>query len=874
MDLEQPKPNQVKQKIALTSTIALLSASVGVSHHVKADDLASEGAQASNTSEESLPKPETFEEAKATVEAVETNLNQQKAELAQVDASLADKEKEVEQLQAQKTEQEAALTKAQTVYTETIASNEENLLAEAQAYQDQLIATEAELAEIQTGQEAEAAALASQKAIIASQSEQAKNLTKQVVDSEQEVAKFNDMISKPQAISAAAQAASDGTQKVVAELEKAKADLASQKTLVTRQLTDDLAANKAALANKEAELSGLKITAPTAQSSIVGQNKMQAPQSYPFEEIKKLAASGYIGSASYNSYYREHADTIIAKATPGDKQNQYVDIPADRTRFVDPDNLTPEVQNELAQFAAHMINGVRQQLGLVPVVVTTGSQEFARLLSTSYKQTHGNVRPWFVYGQPGAAGHYGVGPHDKTLIEASAVATGLVQRDDNMYENVGAFNDVHTVNGIKRGIYDSIKYMLFTDNLHGNTYGHAVNFLRVDKHRPEAPVYLGFSTSNVESLNEHFVIFPESNIVDHNRFSKSQIAASGDTHDYSTRVATVSAGIATIKGKIASLESRLKAVDQEAEIIAAQAKIIQLQNQVEQSANRSALLNRQMTQQLSNSKGALRTKLLAAKTELEALQTKLDQSLAQLAASKVTLHHMEEAAAKASAKVADLMTKKANLEALRDFKANPNRLQLALKQIDQTKQELEATTVALANAQENLSSLQTQKASLVAAIVTAEHQLTLLRTLVQEKEDRWVEARITELTDPSRLPILDVREFLLPDQEDKTPIVKEVVKETKELLDASAKMAAESTSLVAEALVGQVSEMVATNAIVSKVTSSVTQTSIKKSYGAGSSTTSNMTSEFDESTQRALKAGVVMLAAVGLTGVKLRKDTR
>lgn len=873
MDLEQSKPNQVKQKIALTSTIALLSASVGVSHQVKADDLASEGAQASNTSEESLPKPETFEEAKATVEAVETNLNQQKAELAQVNASLADKEKEVEQLQAQKTEQEAAMTTAQTVYIETIASSEENLLAEAQAYQDQLIATEAELAEVQTGQEAEAAALASQKATIASQSEEAKNLTKQVVDSEQEVAKLNDMISKPQAISAAAQAANDGTQKVVAELEKAKADLASQKTLVTQQITEDLAINKAALANKEAELSGLKITAPTAQSSIVGQNKMQAPQSYPFEEIKKLAASGYIGSASYNSYYRKHADTIIAKATPGDRQNQYVDIPADRTRFVDPDNLTLEVQNELAQFAAHMINGVRQQLGLVPVVVTVGSQEFARLLSTSYKQTHGNVRPWFVYGQPGAAGHYGVGPHDKTLIEASAVATGLVQRDDNMYENVGAFNDVHTVNGIKRGIYDSIKYMLFTDNLHGNTYGHAVNFLRVDKHRPEAPVYLGFSTSNVESLNEHFVIFPESNIVDHNRFSKSQIAASGDTHDYSTRVATVSAGIATIKEKIASLENRLKAVDQEAEIIAAQAKIMQLQEQVEQSTNRSALLNHQMTQQLSNSKGALRTKLLAAKTELEALQTKLDQSLAQLAASKVTLHHMEEAA-KASAKVAALMTKKANLEALRDFKANPNRLQLALKQIDQTKQELEATSVALANAQENLSSLQTQKASLTAVIATAEHQLTLLRTLVQEKEDRWVEERITELTDSPRLPILDAREFLLPDQEDKTSIVKEVVKERKELLDASAKMAAESTSLVAEALVGQVSEMVATNAIVSKVASSVTQTSTKKSYGAGSSTTSNMTSEFDESTQRALKAGVVMLAAVGLAGVKLRKTTK
>lgn len=78
MDLEQTKPNQVKQKIALTSTIALLSASVGVSHQVKADDRASGETKASNTHDDSLPKPETIQETKAAVEAVETNLNQQK----------------------------------------------------------------------------------------------------------------------------------------------------------------------------------------------------------------------------------------------------------------------------------------------------------------------------------------------------------------------------------------------------------------------------------------------------------------------------------------------------------------------------------------------------------------------------------------------------------------------------------------------------------------------------------------------------------------------------------------------------------------------------------------------------------------------------
>ncbi|GFE47824.1 putative surface exclusion protein [Streptococcus canis] len=873
MDLEQPKQNQVKQKIALTSTIALLSASVGVSHQVKADDRTSEGTQSSNTSEDSLPKPETFEEALATVETVETNLSQQKEELAALEATISETRTEATQLEAQQAEQEAALTAAQTVYTETLASSEEMLIAQSKEHQDQLIATEAELTEAQADNQSKIAEQATQETIVTAENAQAKMLTKQVIDAQKQVAELNDMISKPQAVSEEAQVANENTKLVTAELEKAKADLDKQRALVTTQLTEDLAANRAALAVKEAELNHLKISAPTTQSSIVGNNTMQAPQGYPFEEIKKLTASGYIGSASYNSYYNEHAETIIAKAKPGDQQNQYVDIPADLTRFVDPDNLTPEVQNELAQFAAHMINSVRQQFGLVPVVVTAGSQEFARLLSTSYKQTHGNVRPSFVYGQPGVSGHYGVGPHDKTIIEASAAAVGLVQRDDNMYENIGAFNDVHTVNGIKRGIYDSIKYMLFTDNLHGNTYGHAVNFLRVDKHRPDAPVYLGFSTSNVQSLNEHFVIFPESNIVNPQRFSRSQISASGNTQDHSSRVATVTTSIATIKEKMALLENRLTAVDKEAEIMAAQAKVEQLQDKLAASSNRSANLSHQVTQ-LRNTKGALRTQLLAAKTDQERLQTELDQALAKLASSKVTLHKMEAATAQASTRVAALMAKKANLEALRDFKANPNRIQLVRERIDHTKQDLAATTTALTNAQEVLTRLETKKAHLAAAIATAEQQLTLLKTLAREKEDFWSEARLRELRESASLPILDSHEFLLPTREDRAPIVKEAVKETKDLLDASAKLAAENTSFVAEALVGKASEMVATNAIVSKVASAVTQTSSKKSYGAGSSTTSNMTSEVDESTQRALKAGVVMLAAVGLTGVKLRKETK
>ncbi|MGT2934541.1 SEC10/PgrA surface exclusion domain-containing protein [Streptococcus castoreus] len=834
MELDQSKPNQVKQKIALTSTIALLSASVGVSHHVKADDLkSSDETKASNTNEDGLVRPKTFEEAMATVKTVEASLNQQRQALSETEASLSETEAEVTQLEATKTDQEAELVSAKTVYEEATTISKEALAAQVKEHQAQLLTTEKDLVEAETDSQTKSAELAKQEQVITTESDQAKTLAQQVAAAEQNVSQLNDMITKPKAISEEAQAAKDSTKLVADQLQQAKADLESQKETVKAQLTQDLAANKAALADKEAELKRLEMATPTGQSSIVGNNTMRLPDQYPFEEIKKLAASGYIGTASYNKYYSEHAQEIISKATPGDQLNQYIDIPSDLTRVVDPDNLTPEVQNELAQFAAQMLNAVRQQLGLPPVVVTAGSQEFARLLSKSYKQTHGNVRPSFVYGQPGVSGHYGVGPHDKTIIEASAESVGLRKNDDNMYENLGAFNDVRTVNGIKRGIYDCIKYMLFNDHLHGNTYGHAVNFLRVDKNNPSAPVYLGFSTSGVQSLTEHFVIFPESNIVNHSRFDKTQLTASGNTQDYSTRTAALSANIATIKEKIASLESRLTAIDAEAEVVAAQTRVKQLQEKLEIAANHSEKLNRQV-EQLSNTKGALRSQLMSAKSEQAKLQTELDQVLAKLASSKVTLHQMKAATDQANAKVANLLAKKAELEKLIDFKTNPNRIQLARERVEHAEKDLAGTKAKLVTAQETLEGLRSKKTSLATAITTAEHQLSLLKTLAKEKERRHPEVAI--------------------------------VKETSRSLGGVTEQAIDNPTLVR-----QDSKLIASNAIVSKVASAVKESANKKSYGKTS--VSNRTSKVDESTQLALKAGIVMLAAVGLAGVKFRKKS-
>lgn len=832
MEQENSRTKHVKNTIALTSTIALLGTSVGVSHQVKADDTKSGDANTSNTSEATLAKPETLEEAVLAVKTTEETLSEQKQQLAETNTNIAETEGEIANLEATKKEQTAELAKAEELLETYSSMSEEDLAKSIEKHETELETINTELTQATADSQAQAEAVAKQQETIAAEATKADQLATQLAAAEQKVSDLNTMISQPEAIVSEAQAAKEEVKHISDDLAKATADLATVKETVSQQLASDLAANKAALAAKETELQKLQDGTATAQLNVAGSNKLVLPKDYPIEEIKKLAASGYIGTAAYNQYYQAVKDTMIAKAEPGAAMNQYVDIPEDLNRVVDPDNLSQEVQNELAQFAAQMINDVRKQLGLVPVTVTVGSQEFARLLTKSYKETHQNTRPSFVYGQAGTAGHYGVGPHDKTIIEASASTVGLRPNDDNMYENLGAFNEVHTVNGIKRGIYDSIKYMLFTDHRDGNTYGHAVNFLRVDKTDPNAPVYLGFSTSNVGSLNEHFVIFPESDIVDTARFSKTEIPKSGQVIDRSASIQALTNDIASIKGKIASLESRLADPSSEAEVTAAQAKISQLQHQLEAAQAKSNKLDQQV-EQLANTKDSLRTQLLAAKEEQAQLKADLDKALALLASSKATLHKLEAAMEEAKARVAGLASQKAQLEDLLAFEKNPNRIELAQEKVAAAKKALADTEDKLLAAQASLSDLQAQRARLQLSIATIEQQLVLLKNLVQEKQRLRLEAeRLNSIS------------------------------ETRQLLNQLAPQAAKA---------GVGSELVATGLLVSKVASAIAkQSPTSHSYGAGAASHAAV----DDNTQRAVQAGVVMLAAAGLATVKLKKGSK
>ncbi|WP_251006279.1 hypothetical protein [Streptococcus equi] len=94
------------------------------------------------------------------------------------------------------------------------------------------------------------------------------------------------MISQPEAIVSEAQAAKEEVKRISDDLAKATANLATVKETVHSQLTSDLAANKAALAAKEAELQRLQNGVATAQLNVAGSNKLILPKTTQLRRFK------------------------------------------------------------------------------------------------------------------------------------------------------------------------------------------------------------------------------------------------------------------------------------------------------------------------------------------------------------------------------------------------------------------------------------------------------------------------------------------------------------------------------------------------------------------------------------------------------------
>ncbi|MGT2934160.1 SEC10/PgrA surface exclusion domain-containing protein [Streptococcus catagoni] len=911
MELENNKSNHVKTTIALTSTLALLGAGVGTSQQVKADEVTSNDSRAKVTSDESVKMPSTAEGANAALAASQHILETQKAELQTVTGNI-DKTKEViTATEAQAEKDEAAVANAKKVLADVSAVSQKEFTDAVAKNKENLASTNAKLVQAQADQAAAQKALANQEAIVTAANNEAKKLAEQALAADKKLSGVKAVINQPDLVSSKAKEAKNNLKTTSVALVKAEGELAKARENSKVQLTKELTSHQTALKTKQAELAKLQSSSKVAVN-VVGQNVMKAPAGYPINEIKKLISSSYIGSPTYMSTFNSLRNVIIQKSQQGAMMNRYVDIAKDLNRFVNPDKLTPEVQHELAVFASEMINSVRRQFGLSSVIVTEGSQEFARILTTAYKSTHGNSRPFFNYGQPGVAGHYGIGPHDKTIIENSAKKVGLIPNDDNMYEDLGFFNDVHTVNGIKRSIFNSLRYMFFTDYEDGNILGHTVNLLRSDKRNPKASIYLGFSTSTVGGLNTHFVLFPETNIANHSRFSKKLVSAPTSAANNSTQINSLKNSISTINTKISSLKTRLAHLSSESGVVSAQNKVKSLQGQVQHAMNESAKYEAQL-KKLSLSKPKLQKELSEAQAQADVIKAKLDASLAHLSSSKVTLRNLQKKLTVSTSKVSTLVNKKKELEKLINLKLDPNGKRMAEAKLKTTKHNLATVNAKLNEHRATLIKLMDKKADLVASMKVTNQQITLLKNSVKAFAAASKKSAPSEKPMPRALRVsdrepagliapaanhsnLESTHFASPatsvKSEVKNPMALTTIEpkslkaakapkelaskleaKTNEVLLNSANLITGTSTALAKQLATVAPQVMTGQGVLSKVVSEVSKSNGSTQYGAGSTTAGNISTVHDESTKRAVRAGVVMLAAVGLTGYKLKKDS-
>ncbi|AGM99664.1 SEC10/PgrA surface exclusion domain-containing protein [Streptococcus iniae] len=877
MELENKSKN-IKTTIALTSTLALLSASVGVAQQVKAEEASAQKNGMNTSSDETMAMPTTVEDARTAVATTEATLSAQNTNLSKVNAEIDATNKELLTLEAKKAEEAAALAAAQKTLETVSAVSEKEFTALVEKNKEELTTTKAQLQQNEAEKLAVASRVQKQTELVATTGAEAKKLAEQAAQADKKVSDLTKMVNQPEKITAQAHEAEKDLATTTSELAKAKANLTAVTEAAKKQLNQELATNQATLANKQAELTKLQHTATSTRINVVGNNKMVIPNGFPFAEIQKLMASGYIGSQSYLNAFNSMKDTLIARTSPGQAINTYVDIPSDLNRFVNIDQLTPEVQNELALFATSMINSVRQQLGLSQLIVSQGSQDFARYLTTSYKATHGNTRPFFNYGQAGVAGHRGIGPHDKTIIQASAQKVGLIPNDDNMYENLGFFDDVHTVNGIKRSIYNSVRYMLFTDYLHGNTLGHTVNFLRWDKTNPSAPVYLGVSTSSVGGLNTHYVVFPKTNIKNPSAFNQSLVSGPTITVSNASQINNLKTSIANLNTKISSLKQRIAHVSSEAQVVSAQNRVNSYKVQNDFAKTELAKLKGQLVQ-LKQSKTKLESDLASAKTLQRSVKAQLDQKLAFLTTAKAQLNTFNNQLHLSNVKVVGLVSKQKELQALLDFKNNPNRKEMAKVDVAKMQTELAATTAKLDISKNNLASLMSRKTRLLSAITSTEQQLRLLQNVVKEKTvlipgPLGLTAHPEAVAEVVASKILEAKAASPVAALKTTEIKKEQVSESK--TDKTANLVAQTTTELVKDALAVSPQILAGQGILAKVADNISKgtDSTNLGYGSGSTLAGDMALSNDESTKRAIRAGVVMLTAVGLTGFKLKKDIK
>lgn len=150
-------------------------------------------------------------------------------------------------------------------------------------------------------------------------------------------------------------------------------------------------------------------------------NTMILPDSY----VKAAKKWDKISREDYKHFDdKQFTKEMHAASLEGWKINQYKSNAKDKEHMVDLNNLTPEEQLEINEFAINLINQARVQLGNKPWTLNRSAMKFAADVANNYRKNNT---------------HTILGNHDVKAIRTAAQENGL-KTGNNFYENLGQEN--------------------------------------------------------------------------------------------------------------------------------------------------------------------------------------------------------------------------------------------------------------------------------------------------------------------------------------------------------------------------------------------------------------------------------------------------
>ncbi|MGV3011139.1 SEC10/PgrA surface exclusion domain-containing protein [Streptococcus thoraltensis] len=714
-------------KLAATSTIALLGFGLANQTNAHADELTAVSAPTEPSATTSTTVdivPTTVAEANALVVNAQADADSTSEVFSEKASQVASQSEEVEVSTSEVATLEEQLVSAMAEHSEAIAIKSEG----SSEHISELASQASSVTETYTSESAVNAAnqsvVDSQSARVSSASAAASEANRSASEAAAKVDELTSLVASPEKVSIDLINAKSDVSRLEREVSVAEKAVASTTATVKAELAKKLAAKQDELSQKQTALNKLKSDQTTVKvASVTGANKIVLPSTYKtvvYPALRTIENSGWTFSSGYNqavSRLKNQIESGVKSSVYGVSYNgrgvnSYKSIAADRTRYIDPNNLSTAVQNEMAQFTGELLNDVRSQLGLTTLTITKTAQEMATAIASDYLRSG--------FGRMGNA-------HSSRIIGQKAQSVGLSYSDNRGYESLGFFGNAKTVDQLKNYFYNSVVYMLFNDVT--SNYGHTISLLQNSNN---GPYYLGVSsTSNAQ----HIYVIPSANVKSA-RFNTTPLVAT-KTVDNSAKISVVKAAMTAIQSEINSLKAQKSSVASSTLVVRAKDKLKTLNQQLSASRDNYKSLSLLKTSLAAN-KSKLLSQLEEAK-QVNAIRLQ-EKVIAQdnLTRELKKYQTLQTAATQSKASVASLKEKIAKLsKKLQKFK-DPELVSRTEATVKTLNDELQTAKADLEVNVKALELLQNDLKSAAKAYGTAKENLVsskqLLEALIGEEK--------------------------------------------------------------------------------------------------------------------------------------------